>query len=258
MPTTVAWLPPEVEGSLLTLDAPPGGMRPKWLLPGAPGKVLRISVGGTLEWGDPPIAPLPITAPGDLITGDGAGVAVRLPRGAPNQMLTVASGGLLTWAAQPVPLPTGTLGGLMQYTTIWESLGPGAAGQILTMVGGAPVWSAPPTGFPTGAIGALPVYDTPTTLAPLAPGTDGQILAMVSGSPAWQAAPAALAHGSAGRDPVVERGEHGGAAGRGRGGPDPHGQSGRAGMDDHGAALDERPDRRAAVLHLRHAGGLAR
>src|SRR4030095_7115952 len=30
------------------------------------------------------------------------------------------------------------------------------------------------------------------------------------------------------------------------------------GVDDHGAAPDERPDRRAAVLHLRHDGGLAR
>ena len=35
MATTVAWLPPEADGSLLTLENPAGGKRPKWFPPGS-------------------------------------------------------------------------------------------------------------------------------------------------------------------------------------------------------------------------------
>ena len=40
--------------------------------------MLKMGVAGSLEWGDPTPVALPITQAGDLITGDAAGLAVRL------------------------------------------------------------------------------------------------------------------------------------------------------------------------------------
>lgn len=52
----IDWLLPSTPESLLMLDDPVEGLRPKWLPPGVTGDVLQIDAGGNLAWGESPAA----------------------------------------------------------------------------------------------------------------------------------------------------------------------------------------------------------
>ena len=66
--STIQWLPPSVPDSVLVMDAPPNGKRPKWFPPGLSGQVLLIDEAGRLAWGAAP-AGLPVGGdPGDVLT----------------------------------------------------------------------------------------------------------------------------------------------------------------------------------------------
>jgi Pectate lyase superfamily protein len=93
----VEWLPPSTPGSLLVMDAPPAGKRPKWFPPGTAGQVLQISPSGALLWATAPAGAIPITTAGDLIVGSTTGTPVRLPRGTTGQILQTGPSGLLEW-----------------------------------------------------------------------------------------------------------------------------------------------------------------
>jgi hypothetical protein len=84
MTSKVEWLAPDLDGSLLTLETPPAGKRPRWIPPGAVGDQLVMGAGGFPEWQTPIPPPAsgmanPMLALGDLIYGaDAVGTPGRL------------------------------------------------------------------------------------------------------------------------------------------------------------------------------------
>lgn len=92
----------------------------------------------------------PMTTPGDLIRGDTAGAAARLPVGTNGQVLSVV-GGLPVWTTPVVGFanPMTAAGDLITGGALGvaQRLGVGTNGQILTVVAGAPAWSAAATPY---------------------------------------------------------------------------------------------------------------
>jgi hypothetical protein len=197
--TRMAWLPPTTPGSLLTLDAP--SIKPKWLLPGTTGQMLMIGAGGLPAWTTVAGVILPISAPGDLIAGNAAGVASRFPRGATGQVLSTAATGLLAWIDPPsgggsMSNPMTSVGDLIRGDAGGTPvrLGVGTDGYVLTVLGGLPAWAAPPgagnMSNPMTALGDLITGAAAGAPQKLGIGPNGYVLTAVAGVPAWAVLPA--------------------------------------------------------------------
>jgi hypothetical protein len=152
---------------------------------GTEGQLLRVTAGvptwGTFAW--------PITTPGDLIVGDGSGVAVRLARGATGQVLTVQGTGLLAYqAAMPITtrgdLITGDVGGAAMR------LARGTTDQLLSVnATGDLLWKTLTTMTnPMTAVGDVIIGGTSGAPSRLAIGATNQVLTVVAGTPAWATA----------------------------------------------------------------------
>jgi len=226
MTTTVTWLPPSDNGSLLTLESPPEGKRPRWLAPGLPGQHLMVSDLGLPTWQDfaggggtpgpvgpegpagpagpagptgdtgpqGPVGPAGATGPQGPTgstgpTGPDGPIGPQGPQGI--QGIQGPQGvpgtpGLANPMTQPADLIVGGSGG----TPV--RLGKGADTQVLTVVAGALAWATPASGGMTNPMtgtGDLIRGGASGVATRLAVGTNGMWLTLSGGIPAWASLP---------------------------------------------------------------------
>lgn len=123
----------------------------------------------------------PITTAGDLILGNGANSATRLPIGTNGYVLT-SNGSTASWQAIPTT-------GVTSFQTSLSGLTPSTSTTGAVTLAGTLGTTSGGTGLAAYATGDILYASATNTLSRLTAGTNGYVLTLSGGIPAWAAIP---------------------------------------------------------------------